>query len=103
MKDPAVFLHNDYGCPPFAWPKSSKRTPSGDETITYPADLTLDLVPALKRTKPKRKRALLNNGTEMSKEEKGSGDSSFEEEFQARVQKRLAIERVPCEGELKKA
>ncbi len=95
MKDPAVFLHNDYGCPPFAWPKSSKRTPS--------ADLTLDLLPAKKRTKPKRKRALLNNATGMIKEEKGSGDSSFEEEFLARVQKRLAIERVPCEGELKKA
>jgi hypothetical protein len=98
MKDPAVYLHNDYGCPPFAWPKFSKRTPSGDETITYPADLTLDLIPAKKRTKPKRKRALPQNATEKMKEEKGSGDSSFEEEFQARVHKRLAIEREPCEG-----
>ncbi len=95
MKDPAIFLHNDYGCPPFAWPKCSKRTPSGDETITYPADLTLDLLPAMKRTKPKRKRAS-KNATEMIKEEKGYDDSSFEEDFQARLQKRRAGEREPC-------
>jgi hypothetical protein len=36
----------------------------------------------------------------MIKEEKGYDDSSFEEEFQARVQKRLAGEREPCQGEL---
>jgi hypothetical protein len=68
MKDPAIFLHNDYGYPPFAWPKYSKRTPSGDETITYPADLTLDLLPPVKRTQPKRKRASKKD-TEMIKEE----------------------------------
>jgi hypothetical protein len=93
MKDPAVFLHNDYGCPPFAWPKYSKRTPSGDETITYPADLTHDLLPPLKRTQPKRKRASKKD-TEMIKEETVNDDSSFEEEFQATLQKMRAGERA---------
>ncbi len=80
MKDPAIFLHNDYGCPPFAWPKRSKRTPSGDETITYPANLTLDLLPPAKRTAPERKRASKKD-TELIKEETLNDDSSFEDEF----------------------
>jgi hypothetical protein len=102
MKDPAIFLHPDYGCPPFAWPKYSKRTPSGDETITYPADLTLDMVRPRKRTGPKRKRVSMN-ASEMIKEEKGYESSSFEDEFQATLHKRRAGEREPCQGELKKA
>ncbi len=91
MKDPAVFLHNDYGCPPFAWPKYSKRTPSGDETITYPANLTLDLLPHEKRTAPKRKRASKKE-TEMIKEETRNDDTDFEDEYQATLQKRRAGE-----------
>ena len=66
MKDPAVFLHTDYGCPPFAWRKYSKRTPSGDDIITYPAHLTLDLLPPKKRTAPKRKRAANNDTDDFS-------------------------------------
>ena len=87
MKDPAIFLHNDYGCPPFAWRKYSKRTPSGDEIITYPADLTLDLVTPKKRTAPKRKLAVKKEIDTM-KEETLYDDEDFEEEFQAAVQKR---------------
>ena len=93
MKDPAIFLNPDFRCPPFAWPKYSKRTPSGDETITYPADLTHDLLPPLKRTQPKRKRASKKE-SEMIKEETVNDDSSFEEEFQAAVQKRRGGERA---------
>jgi hypothetical protein len=87
MKDPAIFLHHDYGCPPFAWPKYSKRTPSGDEIVTYPADLTHDMVPPLKRTGPKRKRASKKD-VEMIKEELVNDGTSFEDEYQAAVQKR---------------
>ncbi len=87
MKDPAVFLHNDYGCPPFAWRIYFKRTPSGDETITYPANLTLDLLPPKKRTAPKRKRAA-NNDTEMIKGETLNDNDSFESDFEASLLKR---------------
>ncbi len=95
MKDPAIFLHNDYGCPPFAWPKYSKRTPSGDETITYPANLTLDLLPPAKRTAPKRKRASKKD-TEMIKEETQNDDSSFEDEFQISNTAEKARRRDSC-------
>jgi hypothetical protein len=81
MKDPAIYLNPDFRCPPFAWPHFSKRTASGDQVITYPADLTNDLLPPLKRTKPKRKRASKQE-SEMKKE-KVEVDTSFEDEYQA--------------------
>jgi hypothetical protein len=81
MKDPAIYLNNDFRCPPFAWPQFSKRTPSGDQVITYPADLTHDLLRPLKRTLPKRKRA--SNKKSEVKKEAVDVDTSFEEEFQA--------------------
>ena len=59
----------------------SKRTPSGDQVITYPADLTHDPLRPLKRTLPKRKRA--SNKKSEVKKEAVDVDTSFEEEFQA--------------------
>ncbi len=81
MKDPAIYLNNHFRCPPFAWPQFSKRTPSGDQVITYPADLTHDLLRPFKRTLPKRKRAC-NKKSEVKKEEVDL-DAIFQEEFQA--------------------
>ncbi len=59
----------------------SKRTPSGDQVITYPADLTHDLLRPIKRTLLKRKRAC-NKKSEVKKEAVDV-DTSFEEEFLA--------------------
>ncbi len=81
MKDPSIYLNNDFRCPPFAWPQFSKRTPSGDQVITYPTDLAHDLLRPFKRTQPKRKRAS-NKKSEVKKEELDP-DTSLEEEFQA--------------------
>jgi hypothetical protein len=53
MKDQAIFLTPELRCPPFAWPQYGKRTPSGDRIVTYPADVTKDLLAPMKRTKPK--------------------------------------------------
>ncbi len=80
MKE-AIYLNNDFRCPPFAWPQFSKRTPSGDQVITYPADLTHDLLRPFKRTLPKRKRAS-NRKSEVKKEEVDL-DPIFQAEFQA--------------------
>ncbi len=88
MKDPAIFLNPDFRCPPFERPQLSKRTLTGDQVITYPADLTNDLLPPIpmKRSQPKRKRASKND-SEMKKE-KVDLTTSFEAEFLA-AQKRL--------------
>ena len=59
----------------------SKRTPSGDQVITYPADLTHDLLRPLKRTLPKRKRASTIKSE--VKREAVDLDPSFEAEFKA--------------------
>jgi len=88
MKDSAIFLNPEFRCPPFAWPHYAKRTPSGDQVITYPADLTNDLLPPLKRIKPKKKRVSKQvTGMKMEKvemkKEQVEGATSFEEEFQA--------------------
>jgi hypothetical protein len=92
MKNPAIFLNNDFRCPPFAWPHYSKRTPSGDQVITYPADLTKDLVQPQKRTKPKRKRAFKKEGE--VKKEKVELNASFEEEFQAAKKRNVGVTAV---------
>ena len=89
MKNPAIFLNNDFRCPPFAWPHYSKRTPSGDQVITYPADVTKDLVQPQKRTKPKRKRAFKKEGE--VKKEKLDLNASFEEEFQAAQKRNVGV------------
>ena len=75
--------------PPFAWPHYSKRTPSGDQVITYPADVTKDLVQPQKRTKPKRKRAFKKEGE--VKKEKLELNASFEEEFQAAHKRNVGV------------
>jgi hypothetical protein len=83
LKDPAIFLSPDYRSPPFGWPQLSKRTPSGDQIVTYPADLTHDLLPPEKRKKPvvKRKRSVKEE--RHVKKEKMNVEDSFEAEFLA--------------------
>ncbi len=81
MKDPAIFLSPDYRSPPFGWPQLSKRTPSGDQIVTYPADLTNDLLPPEKRTKPVVKRKLSVKEERQVKKEKKNVEDSFEAEF----------------------
>ena len=56
MKDKTIFLIPDLRCAPFAYPALSKRAPSGDQTATYPADLTDYLIVPVKRDKPVKKR-----------------------------------------------
>ena len=56
MKDKTIFLIPDLRCAPFAYPVLSKRAPSGDQTVTYPPDLTDYLIVPLKRDKPVKKR-----------------------------------------------
>jgi hypothetical protein len=55
MKDKTIFLIPDLRCAPFD-PALSKRAPSGDKTVTYPADLTDYLIIPEKRKKPLKKR-----------------------------------------------
>ncbi len=81
LKDPAIFLSPDYRSPPFGWPHLSKRTPSGDQVVTYPADLTNDLLPPEKRTKPVVKRKLSVKEERHVKKEKKDVEDSFEAEF----------------------
>jgi hypothetical protein len=65
-------------CAPFAYPALSKRAPSGDQTVTYPADLTDYLIVPLKRDKPvkKRKRKSKDGNTP------GEDDMENEDELQ---------------------
>jgi hypothetical protein len=58
MKDKTIFLIPDLRSAPFAYPTLSKRTQSGDQTVTYPAELTGYLIVPQKRTKPVVKRKL---------------------------------------------
>ncbi len=75
-KDPAIFLSPDYRCPPFGWPQLSKRTPSGAQIITYPADLTNDLLPPEKRTQPVKKKKLSVKEDHKVKKEKHNMEDS---------------------------
>ena len=59
----------------------SKRTPSGDQIVTYPADLTHDLLPPEKRKKPVVKRKLSVKEERHVKKEKRDVEESFEAEF----------------------
>ena len=56
MKDKTIFVIADLRFHPFAFPTLSNRTPSGDQTVTYPADLTDYLITPAKRTKAVVKR-----------------------------------------------
>jgi hypothetical protein len=84
MKDQVIFLTPELRCPPFAWPQYGKRTPSGDQIVTYPADETTDLITPVQRTKPKyvRKRKHEANQDSTMKREKHEDDNEFEADFQ---------------------
>jgi hypothetical protein len=85
MKDQVVFLTPELRLPPFAWPQYGKRTPSGDQIVTYPADETTDLITPVPRTKPKyvRKRKHEDNQDSTMKTEKHEDDDDdFEADFQ---------------------
>jgi hypothetical protein len=56
IKNPESFLVTDLRCRPFAYPKFTPRTVVGNQTVTYPASLTQDLITPLPRTKPVKKR-----------------------------------------------
>ncbi len=85
MKDQVIFLPPELRLPPFAWPQYGKRTQSGDQIVTYPADETTDLITPVPRTKPKyvRKRKHEDNQDCTMKTEKHEyDDDEFEAEFQ---------------------
>ncbi len=71
--------------PPFAWPQYDKRTPSGDQIVTYPADETTDPITPVPRTKPKyvRKRKHEDNqDCTMKREKHEDDDDEFNADFQ---------------------
>ncbi len=83
MKDQVIFLTPELRPPPFAWPQYGKRTPSGDQIVTYPADETTDLITPVQLTKRKyvRKRKHDADQDSTMKREKDEDDDEFEADF----------------------
>ncbi len=56
QKNKISFLIPDLRCRPFGYPLMSKKTPAGDQTVTYPPQLTSDLIVPKQRPKPLKKK-----------------------------------------------
>jgi hypothetical protein len=85
LKDQVIFLTPELRLPPFAWPQFGKRTQSGDQIVTYPADETTDLITPVARTKPKYVRKRKHEGKQdctMKKEKHEDDAADCEAEFQ---------------------
>ena len=78
MKDPESFLVTDLRCRPFAYPKFTARTDVGNQTVTYPASLTQDLITPLPRTKPLKKRNRKGKNKKAGSENYETDDDSDE-------------------------
>ena len=84
LKNPESFLVTDLRCRPFAYPHFSARTVVGNQTVTYPAKLTEDLIEPLPRRNPvkkrKRKGKEVHAESELDDEDEDSGEESGSEE-----------------------
>ena len=92
LKNPESFLVTDLRCRPFAYPHFSARTVVGNQTVTYPAKLTEDLIEPLPRRNPvkkrKRKGKEVHAESELDDEDEYSGEESGSEE-ESQDQKRF--------------
>ena len=68
----------DLRCRPFAYPKFTPRTVVGNQTVTYPASLTQDLITPLPRTKPLKKRKRKGKEIAAGSEDDGEEEDSDE-------------------------
>ena len=78
IKNPESFLVTDLRCRPFAYPKFTPRTVVGNQTVTYPASLTQDLITPLPRTKPLKKRNRKGKNKKAGSENYETDDDSDE-------------------------